>query len=90
MLRGERAQALETSARNKSQQPDGEKHVEVKKMKTKTAITKEAFEAKYWSLRRKLDAAHAKAQRQTTAQNINAYFAAMLELENFMQSHTVR
>lgn len=59
-------------------------------MKTKTAITKEAFEAKYRSLRRKLDAAHAKAQKQTTSQNINAYFAAMLELEEFMTSHTVR
>lgn len=59
-------------------------------MKTKKAITKEAFEAKYWSLRRKLEAAHAKAQRQTTAQNICAYFEAMLELENFMANHTVR
>lgn len=59
-------------------------------MKTKTAITKEAFEAKYWSLRRKLEAAHAKAQKQTTAQNICAYFAAMLELENFMANHTVQ
>lgn len=59
-------------------------------MKTKTAITKEEFEAKYWSLRRKLEAAHAKAQKQTTAKNINAYFAAVLELESFMQNHTVR
>lgn len=90
MLEGERAQALATSARNKSQKPDGKKHVEVKKMKTKTAITKEEFEAKYWSLRRKLEAAHAKAQRQTTSQNICAYFAAMLELESFMANHTVR
>ena len=59
-------------------------------MKTKTAITKEAFETKYWSLRRKLDAAYTKAQKQPTAQNINAYFAAMMELESFMQNHTVR
>lgn len=56
----------------------------------KTTMSKEAFEAKYWNLRRKLDAAHAKAQKQTTAQNINAYFAAMLELESFMTNHTVR
>lgn len=59
-------------------------------MKTKTAISKEEFEAKYWNMRRKLEAAHAKAQKQTTAQNINAYFAAVLELESFMQNHTVR
>ena len=59
-------------------------------MKTKTAISKEAFEAKYWNLRRKLEAAHTKAQKQTTTQNINAYFAAVLELESFMQNHTVR
>lgn len=59
-------------------------------MKTKTAISKEEFEAKYWNLRRKLEAAHTKAQRQTTAQNIKAYFAVVLELESFMQNHTVR
>lgn len=59
-------------------------------MKTKTAISKEEFEAKYWNLRRKLEAAHAKAQKQTTTKNINAYFAAVLELESFMQNHTVR
>lgn len=59
-------------------------------MKTKTAITREEFDAKYWNLRRKLDAAHAKAQKQTTAQNINAYFAAMLELDEFMTNHTIR
>lgn len=59
-------------------------------MKAKTAISREEFEAKYWSMRRKLEAAHAKAQKQTTSQNINAYFAAVLELESFMQNYTVR
>lgn len=55
----------------------------------KTAITRDEFESKYWELRRKLEAAHSKAQRHTTQRNIDEYFAAMLELENFMTSHTV-
>lgn len=56
----------------------------------KTAITRDEFEARYWNLRRKLEAAHSKAQRQTTQRNINAYFNAVLDLDNFMKSHTVR
>ena len=104
MLVGERAQALETSARNKTQQPDGEKHVEVKKMTQrkqipKTPISREEFMRTEKLLEKRWKESFEKAQKALTQdknaqkaftkEQIEKYLNAFEELSEFVYTHVI-
>lgn len=104
MLEGERAQALETSARNKSQKPDGKKHVEVKKMTQhkripKTPISREEFMRTEKLLKKRWKESFEKAQKALnqdksaqkafTREQIEKYLIACEELAEFEYTHVI-
>ena len=104
MLVGERAQALDTSARKKTQQPDGEKHIEVKKMTQhkqipKTPISREEFMRTEKLLKKRWKESFEKAQKALnqdknaqkafTREQIENYLIAFEELSEFEYTHVL-